>query len=68
MTDATIKINKSEHEEVCHSCGGRNYEAYTKPVDVDELFEVGVGNRIIVFCAPCLQVLAQVIHPHRTGS
>jgi len=73
MTDLTprIEIAKEEHNHSCHSCGARNYQAYTKPVDVDTLFavEIGTGHTTtIVFCADCLQLLAQAIHPHRSGS
>lgn len=73
MSDLTpaITTEKTDHPGACHSCGARNYQAFTKPVDTDNLFEVafGTGHRtIMMLCAPCLQVLAQSIHPHRTGS
>lgn len=57
-----INITMEENKQQCHSCGARNYRAYTLPVDVDELFAVNIGNSVIVLCRPCVDILRRASH------
>ena len=73
MTDPTIKIALEENSQQCQSCKARNCQyapgiMTPRPADVEDLFELTIGSSVTVLCAPCLQALTQVIHPHRTGT
>ena len=61
MIDPRIEIVSEMGTQSCQSCEARNYEAFTKPVDVDQLFEIIIGNSHTVLCPGCLELLGLVI-------